>query len=637
MTLAAVDYETEAIEDRPAYPPKPVGAAYKVGATHRYLAWGHPTQNNCTRAQAIKILRPIYRNHDVVFHNAAFDLDVGETHLGLRNPKVVHDTQFLAYLVDPRYESLALKWLADHLLDMKPQEQTKLREWILANIPEAAKKPKSWGAHISKAPGKLVGRYAIGDVVRTLRLFHYFYPQVKKDGMLPAYARELGVLPIKLKMERRGVNTAHKRIVRDLPKWHDANEKIQKRIRKRLKISKAFEAECPDGVFNPGSGPQMADALELAGKVDPDGWIYTEPSDSFPDGQRSTKLDNLKKVCKDKKLLIDMGMRSVISTYISTFLEPWAETAERANGFIHPTFNQVRTTDEQYGTGTKGTKTGRPSSSNPNFNNIPADVEESKNRDVLLALALFMKEAVGMKFIGLRDYIIPDPGCVLLSRDYSQQEIRVLAHYEDGMLLEMYLDNPTLDIHTVVQTMIFELLGVMFPRKAIKVVAFTIIYGGGAAKIAFELDCPNKEAAMIINAYLDVLPGVRDLRKELKKVGRRGERIRTWGGRWYSVEEPSFVKGRFRTWEYKFPNLLIQGGSADITKQAMIQVDDGIRGDIRLQVYDELLVNTRIEDAAHDMPIFKREMERIKLDLPLPTDGASSKVSWGRLKNWRDV
>ncbi len=636
MKLAAVDYETKMIEDRPVYPPVPVGVAVKVANTQRYYAWAHPTENNCTKAQAIKVLRPIYKHYECIFHNAAFDMEVGETHLGLRRPKVFHDTVFLAYLVDPRFDNLQLKWLADHLLDMPPTEQEELQEWILANVPEAAKKPSKWGAWISEAPGRLVGRYAIGDVVRTLRLFKHLWPQVKARGMLPAYWREIGVTPIKLNMEQQGVNTANKRLKRDLPKFRKAEELLAKRIHKRLRITKAYELTCPKGFFNIGSGQQLADALERAGKVDPDGWIYTDPSDTYPDGQRSTKMENLKLTCTDKPLLVDLGMQSVLETYINTFITRWIADGDMSNGFIHPTFNQVRTTDEHAAGGTYGTKTGRPSSSRPNFNNIPADVEESQNRDVLIALAKLLKQTVGLNFLGMRDYIIPDPGCVFIGRDYNQQELRVLAHYEDGLLLEMYIENPALDIHAMVQVMIFDRLGIEFPRKAIKIVAFTIIYGGGAAKVSFELDCPNDEARMIITAYLNVLPGVRELKKKLMRAGRNGEEIRTWGGRWYRVEEPKFVKGAMRTFEYKLLNLLIQGGAADITKQAMIQTDNTIRGDIRLQVYDELLVNTRKEDAAHDMPLMKLGMETIELDCLLPTDGMHSSVSWGRMKKWKD-
>lgn len=634
MKQSSADFETDAIEDRPAYPPRPVGVAILQGNHRQYFAWGHPTENNCRRADAVKALRLLYRTTEVVFHHAAFDLEVGEVHLGLKPPTVWHDTEFLAYLVDPRSESLALKKLAEVWLGMPPDEQTALREWIEANV--EIETGKKWGAYIAEAPGKLVGRYAIGDVVRTIRLFRKLHPQVKSMGMMDAYNRECSVVGIKLRMEQHGVNTANRRLKRDLPKFIEANERLEKTIKRRLGVTKAYEEQCPKGFFNLNSGQQMADALEYAGKVDPDGWIYTEPTDAHPDGQRSTKMENLKLVCTDRKLLIDLGMRSVLDTYVSTFIRPWITTGDAAEGFIHPTFNQTRSTDEHAGAGTKGTKTGRPSSSNPNFNNIPADVEESKNRDVLLALAKYLK-TVGLNFVGLRDYLIPDPGCVWIDRDYNQQEIRVLAHYEDGMLLEMYLDNPRLDVHDMVQLLIYERTGIKFPRKAIKIVAFTIIYGGGTNKVALELNCPSDEAKGIIQAYLGVLPGVATLRRELKAVARRNEPIRTWGGRLYYVEEPRFIKGALRTFEYKFLNLLIQGGSADITKEAMIQTDNAIQGSIRLQVYDELLVNTRAEDAKKDMPAMKEAMEAIELDVPLPTDGTWSKVSWGRMKNWRDV
>ena len=331
MKLATIDYETEAIEDRPDYPPKPVGVAIKAGRMKRYMAWGHPTENNCTKAEAVKILRGLFRTHECIFHNSAFDIDVGEVHLKLKQPKVIHDTEFLAYLDDPRAKSLALKKLAEDRLGMPPDEQTELKEWILENVPEATE--KGWGAHIAKAPGKLVGKYAIGDVVRTEKLFKLLMPKIKRDGMLDAYMREIGIVRIRLEMERGGIRTAHRRLKKDVGTFERAYEQLESRIKRRLKITKRYESGCPKGFFNIGSSTQLAEALERSGKVKE--FIYTEPSKSFPQGQPSTKIENLQKVCKDKKLLLDLGMRSVLSTYLSTFIKPWIHLSHVQSGSIY--------------------------------------------------------------------------------------------------------------------------------------------------------------------------------------------------------------------------------------------------------------------------------------------------------------
>jgi DNA polymerase-1 len=445
--------------------------------------------------------------------------------------------------------------------------------------------------------------------------------------------RELRIVRIKLEMEREGIRTATKKLRRDVGRFEQAAEELESRIKRSLHVTKKYESECPKGFFNIGSSTQLVEAMESAGKVDE--WIYTAPTKNFPEGQPSTKIENLQKVCTDKRLILNLGMRSVLSTYLSTFIKPWIEIGETTDGYIYPTFNQVRSTDEHGNRGTKGTKTGRPSSSNPNLNNIPADVEESKNRDVLIALAEYLRK-FKLNFVGLRDYLIPDEGCVFLDRDYNQQELRILAHYEDGELLESYLEDPDFDIHDFAMELIHEQMGILFPRKSIKIIGFSIVYGSGILHLSIGLDCPYSEAKKIKAAYLNAIPGIKDLNRELKKLARQDKPLRTWGGRLYYCEEPSFRKGRFTSYEYKMLNLLIQGGAADITKQAMIQVNDACSGRIVAQVYDEILICTDIAKAEKDMKAMKTAMEDIDLDVPLPTDGTWSKVSWGRMKKWRD-
>ena len=430
-------------------------------------------------------------------------------------------------------------------------------------------------------------------------------------------------------MERNGFNTAHARLKRDAKKWQTAYEKMTATLRRQLKISKAYEEEnCKDGWFNINSGEQLANALEHSGVIDPDDWIYTDK------GNRSTSVDNLTAAGARPAFLKNYSIYSTLSTYINTFLSSWIETGARSNGFIHPTFNQVRTFDDFREVG-KGTKTGRPSSSNPNFNNLPANVEDAKNAEVLKLVAAYLKH-YGINFTGLRDYIVPDKGGVFIGRDYAQQELRVLAHYEDGELLQLYLNNPNLDIHQLVADILYERTGWDLSRKATKTIAFAVLYGLGLWSLAEKLDCEYDEAKRIKRAYMQTLPGVKDLDGELKDLAKAGDPMRTWGGRVYYCEEPTYIKGQFRDFAYKMLNLLIQGSSADITKQAMIQVDDALTdGHIKLQVYDELLVCTGSPD--RDMPLMREAMEDIKLDCPLPTDGEISRVSWGRMRKYKDA
>jgi len=176
--LIALDYESEAIEPRPKYPPTPVGLAIlrdNGEDTGQYLAWGHPIENNCTFEYAKEILREllIERDNEFVFHNAPFDCAITIMKMGLVVPwDRIHDTMLLAFLADP-FGELSLKPLAEKLLGEPPTEQEAVRDWLVTHGVCRAN-DKQWGAYIARAPGRLVGKYAIGDVERTMKLFKHF-------------------------------------------------------------------------------------------------------------------------------------------------------------------------------------------------------------------------------------------------------------------------------------------------------------------------------------------------------------------------------------------------------------------------------------------------------------------------------
>lgn len=607
MAIATIDYETKCIEPRPDYPPEPVGVALKYKRIKKYFAWGHPTENNCTKREAIKLLKDIYDEAEsVTFHNGAFDIYVGIEHMGLWFPDRWDDTLFLAYLHDPRDETLALKPLADKYLDMPPEEQTKLKDWILANVPAAKRKPTTWGAYIAEAPGRLVGRYAVGDVVRTEKLRDLFYPYIRDNDMLEAYEREKRIMPIvEEDMSSQGIRVAVRRLKKDVKLWERTVVDLDKNVRRRLKCG-------PD--VNLGSSNQLADAMDAAGLVDD--WIYTEK------GNRSTKRDNLIKVCKDKEITSLLAVKGQIETCLTTFAVPWLETAENTGGYIYPAFNQVRATDEYGRNRGVGTKTGRFSSSDPNLQNVPNSFEDVPKKYLKLMPVM-------------RDYLIPDEGCCFIGRDYSQQEMRILAHYENGLFMQQYLANPHMDAHELLQQLIYDQTGMWFERKPVKNTGFGIIYGMGLDKLAGKIKGDKEEARMLKGAYMKAVPGVKDLNKDLKRIAGNDEPIYTWGGRQYYCEEPKRIQGKMRSFEYKMLNLLIQGGAADCTKEAMIRYHEATNtGRLTVQVHDELLVNVPKTDKRKEMRLLKDCMESIEFDVPMLSDGSMSAVSWARMKPW---
>ena len=209
MQPIVLDFETEGIESRPNYPPKPVGLAVYDPMTNacNYHAFNHVTGNNCTKDIVKTYLSWAYSSgRPLVFHNAMFDLDVIETHFGLAIPHhtLLHDTLILAFLHDPHVRSLALKDLVVDYNLAKPEERDELRDWIIINVPEAKRKKSTWGAHICKAPVNLVSRYAMADVRLTYQLLTFLH-----DKVLPAqkepYYRELELIAMLLENSRLGV------------------------------------------------------------------------------------------------------------------------------------------------------------------------------------------------------------------------------------------------------------------------------------------------------------------------------------------------------------------------------------------------------------------------------------------------
>ncbi len=166
--MLTFDFETQAIEPRPSYPPEPVGIAYDDGRKIKYLAWGHPSNNNADYVDGVDLLEEHWQG-SLLCHNAAFDIAVAHEVLGLPLPhgQRVNDTMFLAFLLDP-YGDLGLKPLAERYLGLPPTERDAVRDWLYDNK-VVRRNVKRWGAYIAQAPGDLVGRYAIGDVERRTR------------------------------------------------------------------------------------------------------------------------------------------------------------------------------------------------------------------------------------------------------------------------------------------------------------------------------------------------------------------------------------------------------------------------------------------------------------------------------------
>lgn len=619
-----IDFETEAIQDRPRYPPEPVGVSIKFpGRKSKYYAWGHPIENNCTKQDAARILADIYRSKaDILHHNGKFDIDVAQTHMPgcgdvYLDPLRCHDTQFLLFLFDPHSYSLQLKPSAEKHLGLPPEEQDAVRDWLIAHQAQlkaaghlgatARITTGNFGAWIAYAPGKLVGKYAEGDTARAEKLFQYFYPQLIESGMLAAYQREQRLVPILLRNEREGMRCDLPGLERDVVIYEKAQQTAERWLRKRLGV--------PDLDFN--KDRDVADALDNAGIVTE--WSYTKT------GLKSVSKKLLKPShYHDPRVFQVLGYWNKLATCLGTYYRPWIATARETGGILHAGWNQTRNDRDA------GTRTGRLSAT-PNYMAVAKSFEDKGDG---WSHPSFIRGLPHLPM--MRRYLLADAeGHIWGRRDYNQQELRILAHFEDGQLQNAYRTNPKLDVHSFVQKEIQTLLGIDLPRTPIKTLNFGLIYGQGVPSMAEKLNCEVAEVKKFREAQFAALPGLKDLDRSTKARGKAGQPIRTWGGRLYYCEEPRIIEGRYRTFEYKLLNYLIQGSAADCTKEALVRWDaeHGKTSPARfvVTVHDEINVSAPKKAFKAEMLKLRAVMQSVEFDVPMLSD-AEYGNNWGDMQ-----
>ena len=618
-TVTVIDFETKGIEARPKYPPIPVGVSIQKPGERKpkYYAWGHPTGNNCDKNTGRRAVMEAYSlGYPLLGQNMKFDIDVAETHLDCPRPswENIHDTLYLIFLADPHAQTYSLKPAAKRFLGMEPDEQTAVRDWLVEHG-VVRKNDQKWGAHIADAPGDLVGKYADGDCVRTLALFKHLMPRICDAGMQQAYDRERRLMPIFLENERRGLRIDMDNLEKDIGVYRKAHTAAEQWIRKRLKA--------PD--LNLDADDDVAEALHQAGVVTD--WELTKT------GKRSVskKTMTIHKF-SDKKVFYTLGYRNRLTTCLSMFMEPWFEKGSANKGFINPNWNQVRQSKTENGDAS-GTRTGRPSCNDPNLLNVSKSFYD---RGDSYTHPSFIKSLPELPLV--RKYSLPDKNEEWLHRDYNQQELRILAHFEDGAILQAYKDDPTLDIHSFVQAEIKRLMHRDIDRVSVKTMNFGKLYGQGLGSLAEKLNVSVDEVKSIRDSQNKALPGLKGLEDAIKDLSKSGEPIVTWGGRVYYVEPPKYVEKfkREMTFEYKLLNYLVQGSAADVTKEAIIR-HDSVRKDSRflVTVYDEINISAPKRAVKSEMRILKDIMEGVELDVPMLSDGKTG-PSWGSLTKYKE-
>lgn len=379
----------------------------------------------------------------------------------------------------------------------------------------------------------------------------------------------------------------------------DMLKKAEEQLNGELQVLEQQIYASAETTFNINSPKQVGEVLFDQLKLD-------AKAKKSKTGQYSTSEEVLLAL-KPKHPVVGMileyrELKKLISTYISAL--PTYINAE--TGKIHTTYNQTVTA------------TGRLSSSNPNLQNLPIRSERGQL---------------------IRQAVIPDEGCVFLSADYSQIELRLMAHFsQDPHLVEAFRSGQ--DVHAATAAKIFNVPieeVTKDQRRQAKTANFGIIYGISAFGLAQQLDCSRAEAKALIDGYFAAFPGVIDYIERQKELAReQGYAITLFGRKRYLPDIVSHNATVRSFAERNAVNSPIQGTAADIIKMAMVTIhrrlkEEGLKAQMIMQVHDELNFNVLMDEVDRVREIVISEMQNVvHLTVPLIAD-------CGVGKNWLDA
>ncbi len=508
-------------------------------AVEPHEAWWVPTPTAERRASVLAALRPLFEEERIgkIGQNIKFDMLVLRHAAGIEVRGELYDTMIVHYLLDPEARH-GMDFLARSFLSYDPVP-------IEALIGRGAKQ-----ISMAQADPSAVAEYAAEDADITLQLYGRLWPLLEETGQTELYRRiEAPLIPVLARMEFAGVF-----VDREILGESGAALTVEAA---RLEAEIREMTGAPE--LNVNSAKQLGDVLFGTLRIDP------KPKKTRT-GQFRTDEEYLQSL-SDKHPVIDKileyrGLKKLLSTYI----EALPQLIHPATGRIHTSFNQAVTA------------TGRLSSTNPNLQNIP--IRDAAGREIRKA------------------FTAPDHDHVIVSADYSQVELRIMAHLSgDEALQQAFRDGE--DIHTATAARVF---GVSLDevtreqRRRAKTANFGIIYGISAFGLATRLRIPRPEAKSLIDGYFTHYPGVKAYMDRVVAEARERGYVETIFGRRRYLRDIRSDNSMTRSLaERNAINAPIQGSAADIMKIAMIEVDRLLRqrgsaARIVLQVHDELVL-----------------------------------------------
>ena len=532
--------------------------------------------------KAIGILKPLFEDPSVlkIGHNLKYD-----SHVLLRplnggiHLTPVDDTMCLSYVLDGgRVGGHSMDYLAGHWLD----HQTIKYEDVCGK----GAKQVSFGSLTPEAALD----YAAEDADITLRLWELLRPRLATEGVASVYERlERPLIPVLAQMESAGITVDPTILAR-----------MSNDFATRMGVLQTEIHALADGEFNIASPKQLGEIL-----FDRMGLKGGKKSKT---GAYSTSADILEMLAAEG---VDIAQKVLdwrqLAKLKSTYADALVESIHPETGRVHTSFSMV------------GASTGRLSSSDPNVQNIPIRTAEGRQ---------------------IRTAFVAAPGCKLISADYSQIELRLVAHVAgESSMIEAFRDG--VDIHARTASEVFGIpLDAMDgeTRRRAKAINFGIIYGISGFGLARQLGIGQGEARDYIAAYFENFPGIRTYMDSIKAEARETGYVETLFGRRIHINGIASSNQAQRGFaERQAINAPIQGSAADIIKRAMVRLppamqDAGIDARMLLQVHDELIfeIEDHLADAA--VSVITGVMESaaapvLELAVPLVAD-AGIASSW---------
>ena len=512
----------------------------------------------------------------LVGQNLKFDLPMLNRH-GIKVEEFLGDTMLMSYVLNSTGTRHGLDRMAQHYLNYEPMKYEEV-------VGSASKQINFAQVEIQAATF-----YAAEDADITLRLFNHLNKKLEDQPKLINLLQsiEYPMLESLIKVETNGAKIDEKM----LSKYSD---ELAIKIEELSKASFEMAGE----EFNMDSPKQLVEILY--NKLD------LPVLKKTPKGQPSTNEGTLQRLAEQfelPKIIIEYrGLAKLKSTYTDSLIK-----------IQHPITKRIHTSYQQ-----AVTSTGRLSSTEPNLQNIP------------------IKTAEGRK---IREAFIPEKGNVLISADYSQIELRIMAHLSGDKNLT-YAFNNNIDVHSSTASEVFNIPledVTAEHRRSAKAINFGLIYGMSAFGLTRQLGIPRHEAQAYLDTYFERYTGVKEYMDSTKELAKKNLFVETILGRKLHVASINDSNGlRRQAAERAAINAPLQGSAADIIKKAMVDVDKWIGDDnpnikLIMQVHDELIFEAN-KDFANDAigHIVKLMESTIELNIPLIVDANKG-------KNWNEA